>query len=162
MMAGSFAQITPARALSSRAALATAVMAFPLMVRSIRLALENVDRGLEEAARLVHLLFDPLVEEASGLGAGLDWKTSLQELTATLGVGVPDYHVSEVGPDHEKTFTAVVRVAGEDRGSGTGRNKKEAEQGAAAAAWAAVRRTAPETVADGLDDVPRPKDPGVG
>jgi molybdate transport system permease protein len=33
------------------AALATAVMAFPLMVRSIRLALENVDRGLEQAAR---------------------------------------------------------------------------------------------------------------
>jgi molybdate transport system permease protein len=33
------------------AALATAVMAFPLMVRSIRLALENVDRGLEDAAR---------------------------------------------------------------------------------------------------------------
>ena len=33
------------------AALATAVMAFPLMVRAIRLALENVDRGLEEAAR---------------------------------------------------------------------------------------------------------------
>jgi molybdate transport system permease protein len=33
------------------AALATAVMAFPLMVRSIRLALANVDRGLEDAAR---------------------------------------------------------------------------------------------------------------
>ena len=33
------------------AALATAVMAFPLMVRSIRLALENVDPGLEAAAR---------------------------------------------------------------------------------------------------------------
>jgi molybdate transport system permease protein len=33
------------------AALATAVMAFPLMVRTIRVALENVDRGLEEAAR---------------------------------------------------------------------------------------------------------------
>jgi molybdate transport system permease protein len=33
------------------AALATAVMAFPLMVRAIRLSLENVDRGLEEAAR---------------------------------------------------------------------------------------------------------------
>jgi molybdate transport system permease protein len=33
------------------AALATAVMSFPLMVRSIRLALENVDRGLEDAAR---------------------------------------------------------------------------------------------------------------
>lgn len=33
------------------AALATAVMAFPLMVRSMRIALEGVDRGLEEAAR---------------------------------------------------------------------------------------------------------------
>ncbi len=36
---------------STGAALATAVMSFPLMVRSIRIALENVDRGLEEAAR---------------------------------------------------------------------------------------------------------------
>lgn len=33
------------------AALATAVMSFPLMVRTIRLSLENVDRGLEDAAR---------------------------------------------------------------------------------------------------------------
>lgn len=33
------------------AALATAVMSFPLMVRAIRLSLEAVDRGLEEAAR---------------------------------------------------------------------------------------------------------------
>jgi molybdate transport system permease protein len=33
------------------AALATAVMTFPLMVRAIRISLEGVDRGLEEAAR---------------------------------------------------------------------------------------------------------------
>ncbi|MBV6417848.1 MAG: Molybdenum transport system permease protein ModB [Steroidobacteraceae bacterium] len=33
------------------AALATAVMSFPLMVRAIRLSLEAVDRGLEDAAR---------------------------------------------------------------------------------------------------------------
>ncbi len=33
------------------AALATAVMSFPLMVRSIRLSLENVDPGLDAAAR---------------------------------------------------------------------------------------------------------------
>src|SRR6202040_3780238 len=33
------------------AALATAVMTFPLMVRAIRLSLDNVDRGLEAAAR---------------------------------------------------------------------------------------------------------------
>lgn len=33
------------------AALATAVMSFPLVVRAIRLSLENIDRGLEDAAR---------------------------------------------------------------------------------------------------------------
>jgi molybdate transport system permease protein len=33
------------------AALATAVMSFPLMVRAMRISLENVDRRLEEAAR---------------------------------------------------------------------------------------------------------------
>ena len=33
------------------AALATAVMSFPLMVRAIRISLESVDRGLEQAAR---------------------------------------------------------------------------------------------------------------
>jgi molybdate transport system permease protein len=33
------------------AALATAVMSFPLMVRAMRLSLETVERGLEEAAR---------------------------------------------------------------------------------------------------------------
>jgi molybdate transport system permease protein len=35
---------------STGAALATAVMSFPLVVRSIRISLENVDRGLEDAA----------------------------------------------------------------------------------------------------------------
>jgi len=36
---------------STGAALATAVMSFPLVVRSIRISLEALDRGLEEAAR---------------------------------------------------------------------------------------------------------------
>lgn len=36
---------------SAGAAVATAVMTFPLMVRAIRLSLENIDPGLEDAAR---------------------------------------------------------------------------------------------------------------
>lgn len=36
---------------SAGAALATATMSFPLTVRAMRIALESVDRGLEEAAR---------------------------------------------------------------------------------------------------------------
>jgi ribonuclease-3 len=98
-----------------------------------------LDQGLESASELVHRLFDPLIEKSSNLGAGLDWKTSLQELTATVGIGVPEYVVTESGPDHEKTFIAAARVAGEDYGTGSGRSKKEAEQKAAESAWHAIR-----------------------
>ncbi|WP_211257185.1 ribonuclease III [Streptomyces megasporus] len=101
-----------------------------------------LDQGLEAAGELVHRLFDPLIEESSNLGAGLDWKTSLQELTAAEGLGVPEYLVTETGPDHEKTFTAAARVGGVAYGTGTGRSKKEAEQQAAEAAWRAIRAAA--------------------
>jgi ribonuclease III len=109
-----------------------------------------LDRGLEAASVLVHRLVDPLIDAAADLGAGLDWKTSLQEMTAGLGLGVPEYVVTETGPDHEKTFAADVRVAHEVYGSGSGRSKKEAEQEAASAAWAALReRSAAGLEADG-------------
>ncbi|MGN9818755.1 ribonuclease III [Streptomyces sp. SD11] len=103
-----------------------------------------LDQGLDAAGELVHRLFDPLIEKSSNLGAGLDWKTSLQELTATEGLGVPEYLVTETGPDHEKTFTAAARVGGVSYGTGTGRSKKEAEQQAAESAWRAIRSAADE------------------
>ncbi|MEV6861095.1 ribonuclease III [Streptosporangium subroseum] len=99
-----------------------------------------INRGLDEAFRVVHLLFDPLIVRSASLGAGLDWKTSLQELTASESLGVPEYHVEESGPDHAKSFTAIVRVGGEEYGSGSGRSKKEAEQQAAEAAWTRIRQ----------------------
>ncbi len=94
--------------------------------------------GLEAAAAVVHLLFDPLMDNAASLGAGLDWKTSLQELSAEHGLGVPDYVIEDEGPDHEKTFTAQVQVGQELFGHGTGRSKKEAEQQAAETAYRAI------------------------
>ena len=103
-----------------------------------------IDRGLGSAALLVHRLFDPLIEEAATMGAGLDWKTSLQELTATSAMGVPEYLVSETGPDHQKAFTAVAQVAGQPYGEGNGRSKKEAEQEAAASAWRRLREELPD------------------
>ena len=98
-----------------------------------------LDRGLAEADAVVHRLFDDTIAQAATLGAGLDWKTSLQELTASAGLGVPEYVVEESGPDHAKQFVATAVVAGEGVGSGTGRNKKEAEQQSAAQAYRAVR-----------------------
>ncbi len=100
--------------------------------------------GIEQTAVLIHRLFDPLIAQASTLGAGLDWKTSLQELTATLGVGVPEYVITESGPDHEKVFQAQVRVGEHLYGDGTGRSKKQAEQQAAATAWAQLRERYPQ------------------
>jgi ribonuclease III len=96
------------------------------------------DRGLPEADGLVHRLFDPLIARSASLGAGLDWKTSLQELTAVRSLGVPEYVVDESGPDHQKSFTAVVKVGGMVRGAGAGRSKKAAEQQAAQTAWHAL------------------------
>src|SRR5215469_10493967 len=97
-----------------------------------------IERGLDEASALVHRLFDPVIKRSAGLGAGLDWKTSLQELTASGVLGVPEYHVEESGPDHQKSFRALVRVGGQVYGTGEGRSKKEAEQQAAQAAWNAI------------------------
>src|SRR5256885_7090512 len=91
--------------------------------------------GIDRARELVHRLFDGLLAEAPRRGAGLDWKTSLQELTASSGLGVPEYRVRESGPDHRKEFTATVVVGGDEYGTGDGRTKKEAEQKAAEVAW---------------------------
>ncbi|WP_422752893.1 ribonuclease III [Micromonospora sp. WMMD708] len=94
-----------------------------------------LQHGLDTAAVVIHRLFDPLMAESAGRGAALDWKTSLQELTAALGLGVPEYRIEGTGPDHLKTFTAWVVVAGNRYGGSEGRSKKEAEQRAAEAAW---------------------------
>jgi ribonuclease-3 len=91
--------------------------------------------GLTTATAVIRRLFDELMADAASRGAGLDWKTSLQELTATLGLGVPEYRIEETGPDHAKTFTAWAMVAGERFGGVDGRSKKEAEQRAAEEAW---------------------------
>jgi ribonuclease-3 len=97
-----------------------------------------LQHDLETARDVVHRLFDALLRAAPLLGAGLDWKTSLQELTAAADLGVPEYRITEEGPDHSKLFTATAVVGGRPLGSGDGRTKKEAEQKAAQLAWQAL------------------------
>lgn len=94
-----------------------------------------LDRGLACASKVIHQFFDPLMADAATRGASLDWKTSLQELTASRMLGVPEYVVTESGPDHAKRFVATAVVGGVERGGGEGKSKKEAEQKAAEAAW---------------------------
>ena len=94
--------------------------------------------GMGAADKLVHSLLDDRMVAAASLGAGLDWKTSLQELGARSGLGSPVYEVLASGPDHAKQFSAVVRVGDQVTGTGTGASKKHAEQTAAAQAYQAL------------------------
>lgn len=74
------------------AAIASAVVAFPLMVRAIRLSLESVDRGLEQAARTLgcgplRTFFTvtlPLVAPGVLTGVILAFARSLSEFGATI------------------------------------------------------------------------------
>jgi ribonuclease-3 len=91
--------------------------------------------GLDVAAEMILRLMEPILAATAELGAGLDWKTSLQELTSQLGLGVPEYVVAASGPDHDKSFIAVVRLSDGDHGEGRGTSKKEAEQDAARQAF---------------------------
>lgn len=97
-----------------------------------------VQHGHEVAHDVVIRMFSGALETAANLGAGLDWKTSLQELAAARRLRVPSYVVSSTGPEHDKHFTARAVVNAEDYGVGEGRTKKEAEQQAAAAAHEAL------------------------
>lgn len=99
--------------------------------------------GLAAAARLVHSLLDPVMISSAQLGAGLDWKTSLQEVAASQGRGAPSYRTSDEGPDHDKTFTAHAVIDDEAVGTGVGRTKKDAEQQAAERAYTALVADAP-------------------
>lgn len=104
-----------------------------------------IDGGIEPATKVVLDLVDDLLDDIVNRRESLDFKTSLQELTASEYSTLPIYELSDVGPDHAKTFTAVVRVAGEVLGRGEGRSKKEAEQGAAEQAFAVLKdRSTPD------------------
>ena len=97
-----------------------------------------VQFGIERASEVIHTIFDPVIAEAAELGAGLDWKTSLQEVTATHDLGVPRYVLESEGPDHDKRFTAEVHVGKRVFPGGSGRSKKKAEQEVAEIAWRAI------------------------
>ena len=94
-----------------------------------------ISNDLEEARRLVVRLVGPLLEDAAVLGAGTDWKTHIQELAANRQLGNIHYAVVGDGPDHARTYTAILSIGGVPYGTGTGNSKKEAEQHSAADAW---------------------------
>jgi ribonuclease-3 len=105
-----------------------------------------LDCGPEVATAFVLRLIRPLLEDPDRFGAAMDPKTSLQELSARLGRGLPAYAVKDSGPDHSKRFHATVSLGGDKVAVGTGTSKKQAEMSAALEAWT-VLQTPPVTTA---------------
>ncbi|MTA06660.1 MAG: ribonuclease III [Actinobacteria bacterium] len=99
--------------------------------------------GFEKSTHVVRELIKETLSSAMAKGAGLDGKTALQELLASTGKGSPEYQVTETGPDHDKSFTAVALVSGEAISEGTGKSKREAEQSAARSALEKLSSTNP-------------------
>jgi ribonuclease-3 len=94
-----------------------------------------LDLGFASTTTVVRSLIKETLESAMAKGAGLDGKTALQELVSSLGKGTLEYQVTETGPDHDKSFTAVAMVSGEPVAEGIGKSKREAEQSAARLAY---------------------------
>lgn len=91
-----------------------------------------LDGGFEIADALVgRLLSDPLAGDLAAKSQA-DSKTLLQEWTQERLKLAPSYEtIQETGPDHDKRFEVVVRIAGEIYGRGVGASKKRASQEAA-------------------------------
>ena len=100
--------------------------------------------GFEICTNIVRRLIAQTLDSALARGAGLDGKTALQELAASLGKGAPEYLVTEEGPDHDKNFTAIAMVAGLAMSQGAGKSKREAEQVAARIAYEALKNELPQ------------------
>lgn len=92
-----------------------------------------LDCGLAEVTDFIKkYLFDEIQLVESGEHIQ-DYKTILQEEIQKRSNTRPLYSVvNEEGPDHDKLFTVQVKYKSSVIGTGTGKNKKEAQQRAAA------------------------------
>ena len=94
-----------------------------------------VEHGIEKSSEVILQLFAPIIAASAELGEALDWKTSLTELVASKNLGSIEYLIEQSGPDHDKSFSAKVKVGNLVFAHGLGKSKKEAEQKAAALAF---------------------------
>lgn len=92
-----------------------------------------IDGGLDASRQLIARFIGPQIAEIGGAtGQVMDFKTALQELLQSRGMGPCRYLLAtEEGPSHQKLFTVEVELAGAIVASGIGLTKRAAEQAAA-------------------------------
>jgi ribonuclease-3 len=108
-----------------------------------------LDGGFDLAAAFTGRLFEPLIEAGTAAAVYRDYKTAAQEICQNLFQELPRYAILAVtGPDHDKRFEISLVIGEKLIATGTGRNKKEAEQQAAKMALEALRKNDPLTACD--------------
>ena len=95
-----------------------------------------LDSGYKAAFDFVSRCISPEIDKVTGANYHKDYKSLLQEYCQRHYRCYPEYiMVKRSGPEHERIFWMEVRINETAYGSGTGRNKKSAEQEATKAAW---------------------------
>jgi ribonuclease-3 len=98
-----------------------------------------LDSGFAEAQKFILKLLVPEIEAVLENRHRKDYKTLLQEHAQKAFRTYPRYVLTDKqGPDHDRTFFVQVWLENKLLGSGTGKNKKEAEQQAAGEAYRAL------------------------
>jgi ribonuclease III len=91
-----------------------------------------IDGGYAQARRFVRRQVLAALENGSVVTADENYKSMLLEYAQARGLGTPRYTITkQEGPDHDRTFTVDVYLDTARKGTGSGKNKKEAEQAAA-------------------------------
>lgn len=100
-----------------------------------------LDGGLEAARGVIRRILLDGAAHVLANRSERNYKSRLQELIQAEHKTPPRYKVVAVeGPDHDRVFRVAVSFEGQVLGVGEGRNKKAAEQTAAAAALAALEQ----------------------
>ena len=87
-----------------------------------------LDGGISQAEKFIIDNLKDEIEIATKHVGDRDYKTVLQEKLQAKGeVQITYQIISESGPDHDKCFTAEVKVNGKTLASGTGKSKKSSE-----------------------------------
>jgi len=94
-----------------------------------------LDQGSAITRDFILRLLNTELQKVVSQGAGVDYKSQLQELIQAREQQTPVYRVIKtIGPDHDKRFTVEVRVGDTVLGKGSGKGKKAAETEAARSA----------------------------
>ncbi len=87
-----------------------------------------LDGGFEKAYEFINSW---LVNQSLQISE-TDYKSRLQEILQKRHKIPPKYELMKcMGPDHDRTFVVIVKIGKKELGTGSGKNKKEAEQSAA-------------------------------